>query len=1297
MPTRFWNPLGKSYWDDDGYLRDPDEFPELSKDQRTLDQLADEPCLLLLGEPGIGKSTVLREQLVGDRTMNGSDLCRRLDLKSIDSVGLDSDVFHSRWFATWRDGSHQLNLWLDSLDECLGRVEHITSKLLARLEELDDAERQRLKLRIACRTGQLPARLPGELKTLWNNRLGIYELLPLRRKDVEAEVRGRRPQDAEPFLQEVDRRQLGVLASRPITLKLLLRIAAGQPLPADRAQIYQRGCWAFCEDPDSDRLSNDRRRRRLDTGVRLRIAEYLAAAMVLSQRLSIVLDEEQAGEQTRQAITLRELRLAENALSPAAETWREPDYLEVLTDTGLFTAGTHGCMVWQHQTYAEYLAASWLAQQPFHEIERLSLLSASTGDLGQVPVVVESQREVAAWLARLRPALCDRLIQDQPAVLLGSDMALQDDRGRALLVDRLLAQYASGARQTYDWHHEHYRGLAHPTLADQLRPFLRDQTLHSVAREVAICVAWGCEEHGSVDDIVAIAMSSDESQTLRTLAVRGLVEWADRTTLEMLRPLAQLDENADPSDQIAGLVLQALWSQGLLLPADVLKQLHPPRRANYLGAYYSLHHDLAETWPPDALPVALEWALQQPRLREVADCTGRLVLKFAQLAAHHIDKPGVLPALARLAIARLRRDEDPFRGAGYVLSEKFNFPSDESRRQIIGAILPSPDFHHRVVYRWFFHSAYWLSNDDTDWLIQEVRAADAEQQPRWIALLREFCHQRIGLPPDAVITASHEIPVLYAAFEGWLRPVEIDSDLARTQRANYERHAALIAERQQTEEAQEKQRASWKSLQQQVSDVIEQARQQDQLAWRWLGRLCVDEEGGLSTPSSASGKPKAFSEVWGELGDACQRQLLHAAMLYLVNAKSEGELVSYPQPHCVQMSEFCGLGFAALRLLLDVQKLELSSLSPSLWARWVPVVVRYPWAHGWPGRARLWALAFAGASAEFLAALRSLLDDFDVPNRASQFDALAGIDPVHAGPIGTMLLEWAMARRASNLAVGPLYGVLLQLQTPQILAWVESQVRPPVGADSLARAEAVAAGSALLCRLPSRGWDALRPLFGLDAPLLLSILQDADHIFGGRREGTWLARMRDEDLADLCILLHRHYTGDEDEQDFDDEAGERRRRPRNIREARIIGPRQSMYQLRDTSLRELASRTRESAIIALERLAATLPTTDGMLGLLELRRDALRNRLYAESHQTLAGVAKRIAELRRAARERLRGVLRTDADVNAFAIDYCPEVRARFTDSMDGLKKLDIFLDMVEPDDLQARLQQWRQQGSVTT
>ena len=56
----------------------------------------------------------------------------------------------------------------------------------------------------------------------------------------------------------------------------------------------------------------------------------------------------------------------------------------------------------------------------------------------------------------------------------------------------------------------------------------------------------------------------------------------------------------------------------------------------------------------------------------------------------------------------------------------------------------------------------------------------------------------------------------------------------------------------------------------------------------------------------------------------------------------------------------------------------------------------------------------------------------------------------------------------------------------------------------------------------------------------------------------------------------------------------------------------------------------------------------------------------------------------------LLGALRSAAEVDAFAGDHCPEVRGRFTDNMDGLRKLDILLDAVEPDVLKERLQAWR-------
>jgi hypothetical protein len=68
MPTynwkRFWcrrgDPVDLS---DGGYLRDPDAIRFLNLDSNlvTSDALTNMPCLVLLGEPGIGKSTALAD------------------------------------------------------------------------------------------------------------------------------------------------------------------------------------------------------------------------------------------------------------------------------------------------------------------------------------------------------------------------------------------------------------------------------------------------------------------------------------------------------------------------------------------------------------------------------------------------------------------------------------------------------------------------------------------------------------------------------------------------------------------------------------------------------------------------------------------------------------------------------------------------------------------------------------------------------------------------------------------------------------------------------------------------------------------------------------------------------------------------------------------------------------------------------------------------------------------------------------------------------------------------------------
>jgi hypothetical protein len=185
---RFWCPReGVIDLSDGGYLRDPpsDDAWGIRRDTVPLSSITDVPCLGLLGEPGIGKSTALKDQRsVVDREITRSGgVALWSDLRQFQTDSrLCERIFDHPKFRAWREGHHQLHLFLDSLDECLLRISSVAALLL---DELGEYPRDRLFLRVACRTAEWPLDLERGLKELWGqDRFGAYELAPLRRLDV---------------------------------------------------------------------------------------------------------------------------------------------------------------------------------------------------------------------------------------------------------------------------------------------------------------------------------------------------------------------------------------------------------------------------------------------------------------------------------------------------------------------------------------------------------------------------------------------------------------------------------------------------------------------------------------------------------------------------------------------------------------------------------------------------------------------------------------------------------------------------------------------------------------------------------------------------------------------------------------------------------------------------------------------------------------------------------------------------------------------------------------------------------
>jgi hypothetical protein len=140
---RFWCPReGRYSLADDGFLVDPESEigRYYAEDVRSFEDIQQYPCLVLLGEPGAGKSTALKQNWarLQETASANRDAELRFDLREFSTdQRLASKILGSPGLEAWKKGQHRLHLGLDSLDESLLRIPTISEVLKTELQDLD--------------------------------------------------------------------------------------------------------------------------------------------------------------------------------------------------------------------------------------------------------------------------------------------------------------------------------------------------------------------------------------------------------------------------------------------------------------------------------------------------------------------------------------------------------------------------------------------------------------------------------------------------------------------------------------------------------------------------------------------------------------------------------------------------------------------------------------------------------------------------------------------------------------------------------------------------------------------------------------------------------------------------------------------------------------------------------------------------------------------------------------------------------------------------------------------------------
>lgn len=1085
---RFWCRREDSYTlADRGFLTDPTgEHGELLNPHlTTFDQLQAVACLALLGEPGVGKSWSLSVDVEAFRQQFPEMPMIRLDLRSFGSEDrLYKALFENQILLHWISGDHDLHLYLDSFDECLLRIDTIAAILA---DELPKLPLNRLKLRIACRTASWPLLLENALRAGYgNDNFAATELVPLRRVDVLEAATLNGISQPEAFLERVDQLQIAALASKPITLTMLLDTFQREgDLPANLLDLYEKGCLILCEEQNESRRAAGRTGA-LSSTSRMAVAARIAAVTQLGNRFAVWAGTavDVLPEDVPVSHLLGGSEFAEQQIDVSHEM-----IVEVL-GTGLFSSRGLERLGWSHQTFAEYLAARYCISHKL-PIQQLRSLVFHPRRARVIPQI----REVASWLALQNQELFAEIAEHDPEVLLGSASPSLSDEQRRILTAALLRSCEEGGF-LHIHHHLPLRNLAHPTLTEQLEPVLRSPDRSMASRYFAASIARDCMVASLGGVLVTIALSDTETHEMRTIAGYAVGDIGSEQERDQLRPLLQSSREIDPDDELRGVALRAIYP-GNKYDDAMWDYLEHPRRSLFFGAYDSfLSYSVVPKLNAKSLLAALRWCIRQPveDLGPLPD----LEAEIFYLAAENIVAEGVADLLAQAVFERCRsyrgfpkRKHGKEKGAEELLLE-----DDTRRRRFLEAFLPllNPDNVHIVMYPLSI-----LTLKDLPWFVDRV-VAGTSAYPRLEAKI--ICRLACSWDPEAlkaVWDACKIDAIIAEECKGLFEPASLE-EAAKWKPPSREdllkEHNIQVAPAlgPRIEAALDKTEAGqadeWLRLTNEMS--IEEGATH----YIYFQQMHIEKlPGWIASPE----------ETRVRIRGAAKQYLTQTTFPDLDSSASR------------QPRNGASAGVNALVLLHSVEPSYLQTQPAAFWVRWIPSVIEdgRAWHDREPEIKAVFRLAADSAPDAMNERLLEQLR-FESGSEQGYFFSSTLVDLAWSESLGVLLLDELRQNNLTPSIQGNVLYKLLQNNVPGARAWAETIIRTEHESE-----RGMALSRALLGVSEEAAWEFLWPIIQEDAPFGRELLESAS--YGRADKGAFAANFSNNQLEEFYGWLLEQY------------------------------------------------------------------------------------------------------------------------------------------------------------------------------
>jgi len=1196
---RFWCPRAKSIsLADGGYLYDPDEKYGKAYNPHlvALDEILYFPCLILLGESGIGKSVVLAGEYerISNQIRSKGDEEEFLNLRSYGSEDrLIRDLFESNKFRFWQAGTHKLHIFLDSFDECPLGTSQLSVILIDKFNIYKN-QLHRLYLRIACRTGAWPETLEKGLRKLWSqNSIGIYELAPLRRIDV-TEAANKKNLAADLFLEEVSRNDLVSLALNPLTLNFLLNTYSKNNKKLCQREkvheLYRDGCEQLCT--ETNRIAYG-----LESKQRLIIAARIAAMTIFTNRSSIWTSLNQAD------ITPEDIKLAQ--LSYGYETASSRDIevtekaLREVLETGLFSACGPHQIGWAHKSYAEFLAAWYLVQHnlPLAQIKEIIFISNDYGNR-----VIPQLHGTVAWLASMKLDVLQEVIKSDPDIVLKSDIPM-DECLRKEIVDKLLLKYEKGELYSYSLVEiNNYKKLKHPSLASQLQSYIQNANQQIEARSLAIFIAQACDLSELQEDLLNLALDSSQPIDLREDAVGYLSTIADDSTKLKLKPLATEFLPEDQQDQLKGYVLHTLWPK-LISSDELFKFLTPPKSPNWHGSYWQfVNFQLVQEIQPCDLVIALNW-LHQQGIRYLGHPLERVGDSLLRKAWENLEYPGIVESFIRIALLQYQEYQSVVSNREIEDKMASQLLRDVRKRRFLiqKAISIMSEVKAEPYFLQDFLDKDILISEDIYWMLDNMKQSNSERsQYLWAKMIEQSFDRQDGKQIDAILVNCQSNNVLSKIFTDYFKSVDFNSDEEKNQRRIYQNQKYMECRKYQF-----KPQLLDPSPQDRILQCLGQLESGEIDSW-WQLNLEMTLRPDSKFYSSDFGLDLTVLPGWQDSTENIRNRIVQGAKYYIQH--QQDSISGWIGTDSYDRRSIAGC--RALLLLLNQEPDFIQSLPSDIWKRWASVMIAMP---GNDVRSSsyqvLVAHAYNHAPQECVDTLLIVLE-----REIQKYDSILVIrlfDQCWDSNLELAILEKLKDPKLTPKLYGNLLKELLEKGSNEARQIARDILSLPVSLDQECREKTLIISTVLLRDCDPISWLLIWSLFQRDELFGREVIETAiTSYFDGIQ-----LKLTDIQLADLYIWLTHQYPYEDNKETI----------------IMFTRPEDYINELRRGIINQLINRGTQEACIVIQRLIQELPNLGWLKRVLvnaqaHMRRKAWQPLELEHIRQLISSTEKRLIQ-----------------------------------------------------------------------